>query len=570
MKIFDNLKLANKLLASFVLILVLTAGMGVFAIFQLSSVNQKSTDLAENWMPSARMLLELKADMARYRTNELQHIISDSVEDRATYETAMKTIWEQLQSNLETYKKLPAEAEEQRLGQQLTASMGAYKSQHERIMAASNALRDEEARALMRGEALQMYRSMTATLGKLVEINVAGGKNASEDASALYLSARTWVVGVIVGAVALGLALALWIAARVTAPLREAVKIAQTVASGDLSSRIEVTTTDETGLLLAALKAMNDNLAKVVGEVRQGTDTIATASSQIASGNQDLSSRTEEQASSLEETAASMEELTSTVKQNADNARQANQLAVSASEVAVRGGSVVSQVVDTMASINASSRKIVDIIAVIDGIAFQTNILALNAAVEAARAGEQGRGFAVVASEVRSLAQRSAAAAKEIKGLIDDSVGKVEAGSRQVAEAGQTMEEIVASVSRVTDIMGEITAASQEQTTGIEQINQAISQMDQVTQQNAALVEEAAAAAASLQEQAGGLSQVVSVFTLEGHEATLRRPAPPGNAPTTAAAASPRPAAPRQRMASAATVPAKQPAAAGKGEWDTF
>jgi methyl-accepting chemotaxis protein len=241
---------------------------------------------------------------------------------------------------------------------------------------------------------------------------------------------------------------------------------------------------------------------------------MATASSQIASGNQDLSSRTEQQASSLEQTAASMEELTSTVKQNADNARQANQLAMSASEVAVRGGSVVSQVVDTMSAINTSSRKIVDIIAVIDGIAFQTNILALNAAVEAARAGEQGRGFAVVASEVRSLAQRSAAAAKEIKALIDDSVGKVGAGTAQVAEAGQTMEEIVASVKRVTDIMGEISAASHEQTQGIEQINQAITQMDQVTQQNAALVEEAAAAAGSLQAQAGGLSHCVGVVRL--------------------------------------------------------
>jgi methyl-accepting chemotaxis protein len=292
--------------------------------------------------------------------------------------------------------------------------------------------------------------------------------------------------------------------------------VAQTVAAGDLSSRIEAQSTDETGQLMAALRSMNDSLSKVVGEVRHGTDTIATASSQIASGNQDLSSRTEEQASSLEETAASMEQLTSTVKQNADNARQANQLAASASEVAVRGGAVVSQVVDTMGSINASSRKIVDIIAVIDGIAFQTNILALNAAVEAARAGEQGRGFAVVASEVRTLAQRSAAAAKEIKGLIDDSVSKVAAGTQQVAEAGKTMDEIVNSVRRVTDIMGEISSASHEQTQGIEQINQAITQMDQVTQQNAALVEEAAAAAGSLQEQAGGLVQVVSAFRLAG------------------------------------------------------
>ncbi len=255
-------------------------------------------------------------------------------------------------------------------------------------------------------------------------------------------------------------------------------------------------------------------LRRAVTAVRNGVATIATASGEIAAGNQDLSSRTEQQASSLEESAASMEELTSTVKQNADNARQANQLAETASSVALRGGTVVSLVVGTMGSINESSRKIVDIIGVIDGIAFQTNILALNAAVEAARAGEQGRGFAVVAAEVRNLAQRSAAAAKEIKTLIGDSVDKVEEGSRQVAEAGKTMEEIVGSVKRVTDIMAEITAASQEQTQGIEQINQAIAQMDQVTQQNAALVEEAAAAAASLQEQAGGLTQVVSVFRL--------------------------------------------------------
>ena len=301
----------------------------------------------------------------------------------------------------------------------------------------------------------------------------------------------------------------------ITRPIDEAVKVAQLIADGDLTSHIEVRSKDETGQLMQALKTMNENLSTAVGKVLRGTTTIASASSQIASGNQDLSSRTEQQASSLEETAASMEELTSTVKLNADNAREANQLAVSASEVAVRGGATVNEVVETMGLINTSSKKIVDIIGVIEGIAFQTNILALNAAVEAARAGEQGRGFAVVASEVRSLAQRSAAAAKEIKALIDDSVGKVGTGSRQVAEAGRTMEEIVASVRRVTDIMGEISVASQEQTSGIDQINQAISQMDQVTQQNAALVEQAAAAAASMQEQAGSLVQTVSIFKIE-------------------------------------------------------
>jgi len=295
------------------------------------------------------------------------------------------------------------------------------------------------------------------------------------------------------------------------------VEVVQGIAAGELANHIATKHGDQASLLFA-MKSMRDSLLKIVSQVRMGTEAITTASGQIAAGNLDLSSRTEQQASSLEETASSMEELTSTVKQNADNARQANQLAVSASSVAVKGGEVVTQVVQTMESINASSKKIVDIISVIDGIAFQTNILALNAAVEAARAGEQGRGFAVVATEVRSLAQRSAAAAKEIKSLIGDSVGRVEVGSKLVAEAGATMDEVVASVQRVTDIMAEITAASQEQSAGIEQVNQAINQMDQVTQQNAALVEQAAAAAESMQDQAGNLSQVVSVFKLGNEE----------------------------------------------------
>jgi methyl-accepting chemotaxis protein len=361
--------------------------------------------------------------------------------------------------------------------------------------------------------------------------------------------------------------------------LAQAVDAANAVAQGDLSRPIRVQGNDEVAQLLTSLSAMQSSLVGIVGEVRQGTDTIASASSQIAAGNMDLSSRTEGQASSLEETAAAMEQLTSTVQQNADNAHQANQLALSASSVAVKGGSVVAQVVGTMGAINASSRKIVDIIGVIDGIAFQTNILALNAAVEAARAGEQGRGFAVVAAEVRSLAQRSAAAAKEIKTLIGDSVDKVEEGSKQVQEAGQTMNEIVDSVKRVTDIMAQISVASQEQTSGIEQINQAITQMDQVTQQNAALVEEAAAAAASLQEQASALTQVVSVFKLDQDQyrevAPTRRPAviKPRAAPMQPPAAKQAIAAPPRKRAE--PLPARRlavavPAAAGAGEWEEF
>ncbi|MCM2564619.1 methyl-accepting chemotaxis protein [Janthinobacterium kumbetense] len=312
----------------------------------------------------------------------------------------------------------------------------------------------------------------------------------------------------------LSLATAWFISSGIVRPLRHAVKVARKVAGGDLSEHIRVDSRDEVGQLLQALKDMNASLITIVGEVRGGTHDIAGASGEIAAGNLDLSQRTQAQASSLERTAASMEELTGTVKQNADNARQANQLAQSAAGVAGKGGTVVAQVVDTMSSINASSKKIVDIIGVIDAIAFQTNILALNAAVEAARAGEQGRGFAVVAAEVRTLAQRSAGAAKEIKQLIGDSVERVDAGARLVDTAGATMREIVASVHRVTDIMGEISMASGEQLSGIEQVNAAIVQMEQVTQQNAALVEQASTAAASMQQRATLLSGTVGIFKL--------------------------------------------------------
>jgi len=324
--------------------------------------------------------------------------------------------------------------------------------------------------------------------------------------------------------VAVVLALVLMVLARVlfgrlvVRPLVEAGQHFDKIANGDLTNRVEVRSHNEIGQLFAAIKRMQESLTRTVAAVRRGVDEITVGSREIAAGNTDLSSRTEEQAASLEQTAASMEELASTVKQNADNARQANQLAASASDVAERGGQAVSEVVSTMQSISASSSKISEIVSVIDGIAFQTNILALNAAVEAARAGEQGKGFAVVAGEVRSLAQRSAQAAKEIKGLIEDSVNKVGAGSQQVERAGATMQEIVASVKRVTDIMGEISAASEEQSSGIDQVNRAVSQMDEVTQQNAALVEEAAAAAGSLQEQAQRLAEAVSVFKINAGE----------------------------------------------------
>ncbi len=378
--------------------------------------------------------------------------------------------------------------------------------------------------------------------------------------------------------------IAMWMVNHTVGSMEKAKALAQAVASGDLTSRIEVSGNDEVGELMAALKAMQDSLVKVVSDVRSGAETVATASAEIAQGNQDLSARTESQASSLEETAASMEQLSSTVRQNADSARTANQLAVSASTIAVEGGNVVGQVVETMKDINASSRKISDIISVIDGIAFQTNILALNAAVEAARAGEQGRGFAVVASEVRSLAGRSAEAAKEIKSLINASVERVEHGTTLVDQAGVTMTEVVTSIKRVTDLMGEISSASNEQSLGVAQVGEAVSQMDQTTQQNAALVEEMAAAASGLKNQAQDLVQTVAGFNLGGQGgggSSYRRPVSQSR-PRPAAPKPGKPAAIRPpataKVASNATRPAlpsapSAPAAKGGGaseDWETF
>jgi methyl-accepting chemotaxis protein len=404
--------------------------------------------------------------------------------------------------------------EEQRLLAQLQALEAQYLVIAGKVAALATGGKTEDAVRALTQECMPLLTQVIAHVGTFEKALKEGADRTAAEAAQAYRTAR-WLMLLLSGlSLALGIAAALWLTRSITRPLNEAVRVAQSVAAGNLATQVMPAGRDEAGLLMRAMHDMNTSLVRLVSEVHRGVANIGEASAQISAGNRDLSSRTEHQASSLEETAASMEELTSTVKQNAENARQANQLAVSASSVAAEGGTIVGQVIDTMAAINGSSKKIVDIIGVIDGIAFQTNILALNAAVEAARAGEQGRGFAVVASEVRSLAQRSAAAAKEIKDLIGDSVGRVEAGSELVGQAGRTMREIVASVQRVTEIIGEITVASREQTDGIEQVNQAIAQIDQGTQQNAALVQQAGAAAGSLQAQAGSLSQAVSVFRL--------------------------------------------------------
>ncbi|MGJ7535769.1 MULTISPECIES: methyl-accepting chemotaxis protein [unclassified Variovorax] len=567
-----NLKIGTRLGLGFAVVLLLMLVIAITGVLRLASVGNATEDMMQNALVKERLANRWSNLLGPAIVNSFAMVKATDPKAVAYFEKArvdksvlitpvQKKLEELLTSPEE--KKLYAGAAEVRVfAVETIAKINKLKTEGKNEEAMEMADNQWAPALVVYEEAVAKLaahqRDRIDELAKGIEANHTTGET-----TLLVLSGIALVLG----------ALFAWrLTLGIVRPLGHAVEVAETVAAGDLSMHIEVESRDETGQLMHALREMNASLAKVVGEVRTGTDTIATASGQIAAGNQDLSSRTEEQASSLEQTAASMEELTSTVKQNADNARQANQLAVSASEVAVKGGSVVSQVVDTMGSIDASSKKIVDIIGVIDGIAFQTNILALNAAVEAARAGEQGRGFAVVASEVRSLAQRSAAAAKEIKTLIGDSVEKVEEGSKQVEEAGRTMEEIVGSVKRVTDIMGEITAASQEQTSGIEQINQAITQMDQVTQQNAALVEEASAAAQSLQEQASSLVQAVSVFKLDANAVATVRPGFTRITPI------PKPAKPAPKRPAKALPTRREPSGApqlamandAKGDWTEF
>jgi len=432
------------------------------------------------------------------------------------------------------YKATSLTPQERTLAQAFIESRQAFVQEGLKpTMAALRANAAEQVKDLVAGPLNARFLPAQKNMQALVQLQLDVAKAQYDAALARYERTRNLSIGMIaVGALAGALVAALLIRG-IGASLAEAVRLARSVAAGDLTQTVHIERHDEIGQLLAALQMMNTSLGAIVGEVRIGTDAIATASNQIAAGNQDLSARTEQQASALEETAASMEELTSAVKNNADNARQANTLAEAASGVAGRGGAVIREVVGTMGEISASSRRIAEIIGVIDAIAFQTNILALNAAVEAARAGEQGRGFAVVASEVRNLAQRSAGAAREIKQLIEHSVERVEVGGRLVEQAGATMREIVASVQRVTDIMGEITEASREQTAGIGQINVAVAQMDQVTQQNAALVEEAADAAGTMRDQARRLAAAVGVFRVGAQQtshASLVAPVPPRRA----------------------------------------
>ncbi len=554
-----NMKVGTRLGLGFGLVLVLLLCVAMLGVFNMSTIHAKldrivnentvKTDLVNTMSESVHIVARVSRSVVLLNDEPAIRAELDKVtKARARYNAA-----------LEQLGKMPATAKGIEIRARIMDLQKTARPLNDKIFELALANKDDEATQVLMKQAGPATQVWQDTMDEYAALQKDNNQTDAAQAGAAYERARVLMLAlsglaIVVGAVA-AVRIARGLLRQLGGEPDYAAAIAGRIAAGDLTVVVD-TSSNDSHSMLHAMKMMRDALAGIVAEVRVGTETIASASTEIASGNQDLSARTEQQASSLEETASSMEELTSAVRANNDNARQANQLAQSASAVAQQGGVVVSQVVDTMGAINDSSRKIVDIISVIDGIAFQTNILALNAAVEAARAGEQGRGFAVVASEVRTLAQRSASAAKEIKELIGNSVEKVEVGSKLVEQAGQTMAEVVSSVQRVTDIMAEISTAGDEQSAGIEQINQAVSEMDTVTQQNAALVEEAAAAAEAMQQQAANLERVVSVFRLDGAQRVVAPAPTPAPSPASAAT---RPAGSRLAMVKPAKPAAARP-----------
>ena len=591
-----DLKISTRLILGFGAMALLIVLMGTLSLLKINEVKADFNDVVNVDYPKVAGFQDIK-DELNVVARALRNLVIVTNADEVKKES--ERIVNSRKKVVEHLEKLERQVHSD-IGKAMFAKLVQARSQYvpatQKFIDLVTAGKQDEAKPLLLGEIRTVQTAYFTVLDEMIrhEESLMEKSKADAEAAIASTSATIWAAGSF--ALLVAVLMGLWIIRAITRPINQAVEISRAVAAGDLSLQIAAQGNNETGQLLTALKDMQVSLAKVVHDVRQGSESVATASAEIAQGNNDLSARTEQQASALEETAASMEQLSATVKQNAESARQANQLAMSASTVAVSGGEVVSQVVETMKGINDASRRISDIISVIDGIAFQTNILALNAAVEAARAGEQGRGFAEVASEARSLAGRSAEAAKEIKSLINASVERVEQGTAQVDQAGTTMAEVVSSIKRVTDLMGEISAASNEQSQGVSQVGEAVMQMDQVTQQNAALVEEMAAAASSLKSQAQELVQTVAVFKLDGNQvhlgATTRpasvrshKPGPStfkgverrtGGVPKGAAAraSSPAPAKatmapPKQLAAKPAAAPAAK-AAGGDDDWETF
>ncbi|MDR3380827.1 methyl-accepting chemotaxis protein [Cupriavidus basilensis] len=583
MSFHNNIQIKTLLrgaMAMLSLLLMLVGGVGLYG---MSHSNDALQETYGNQLASSQALGEAMLGMTRMRLALDRGVMPGEGDDgKAVVDRSMIFV-DSSEAAWKRYSALPQDAEEKALATEFGRKRQEFMEKG--ILPLQKAIKESNADAALKvakKDLPELQRSMATAYEALQAFQYRTGESNFNAAQARFQQVRVLCFLLIAFGLVVAALCTTTLQRAIVRPVEEALAVFERIAAGDLTSRITNVSRNEVGRMMQALVTMQDSLSNIVSQVRGGTDSIASATQQIATGNLDLSQRTEEQASSLEETAASMEELTSAVRQNSDNARQAGVLASDASQIALKGGDVVGRVVDTMNEINGSSRKVVEIIAVIEGIAFQTNILALNAAVEAARAGEQGRGFAVVAGEVRTLAQRSAAAAKEIEALISESGQRVESGTKLVAEAGQTMGEIVNAVKRVTDIMNEISAATQEQTSGIEQVNQAVTQMDQVTQQNAALVEEAAAAAGALEEQAQKLNGVVSVFRLSGSHVMAAQP-PATRAPMaakTAVSSAPgrQPAMParsrtpvqRQARAARPAVPAMATANAGGDDWSAF
>ena len=570
----NHLSIRAKLLIGFGVVLTLAGLQGLLAAQRIGALHDQADTVVHKWLPGVRIVGDLNRDVTAVRVARLQLLHTENSQAVDALDKELKTLEDRIDKNRGDYAALISSPEEKALYEPFDAHWKELRDAQPGIM---KLIREQDmagAKALLSGPGDKVYGATHEELNKLIAFNAEGSRRAGQAVGSIHSESNLLLTGSMLLMIAAGLAVSLYNSNRLTRAALEAMQDADRIAEGDLSQPIVASQRDEMGRLRESLGRMQERLRDIVTGVRRNAEGVATGSAEIAHGNNDLSARTEQQASALEETAASMEELSSTVKQNADNARQANQLALGASTVAIQGGQVVSEVVDTMKGINDSSKKIVDIISVIDGIAFQTNILALNAAVEAARAGEQGRGFAVVAAEVRSLAQRSAAAAKEIKTLISDSVERVDQGTQLVDKAGVTMQEVVASIRRVTDIMGEISAASNEQSTGVAQVGEAVTQMDKATQQNAALVEQSAAAAESLKSQATELVNAVSVFKLgEGTAMAAARPpaappagvSPPSTPAPASAAAKPAPAASPAASPAALSSPAAGAAAERRG-----
>jgi methyl-accepting chemotaxis protein len=515
MQSMKHMKVVTQLILGFSVIIVIMIGLGTFCLFEISGENLHVVEFRDNWLPSVCSSQQMLAALRQIRINEYRVVASQTPAAIQDAEMRIESGITDYRRAAAEYENLITEPEEKAAYADIRTLMSQYLDLDLKVRALAKDAKATESMDLLTGRSSNVRDALEKDMKTIVDVNVAGAVREGEAANRAYSRTIALVIGLIVAAAVATLGLSLVIARGLARQLggepRDAATLASHIAAGNLRVEIALKAGDRSSLMFS-LAAMKDQLTAIVQGIKNSSESIALAAGEIAQGNTDLSQRTEEQAASLEETASSMEQLTTTVRQNTDNAHQATMLATTASGIAQRGGEVVGRVVETMQGISDSSTRVAEIIGVIEGIAFQTNILALNAAVEAARAGEQGRGFAVVAGEVRTLAQRSATAAREIKDLIGESVTRVDAGSRLVGEAGSTISEVVESVKRVTDIMNEITSASEEQSTGIEQVNQAVSQMEQVTQQNAALVEEASAAAQSMAQQAQSLREAVAVF----------------------------------------------------------